>query len=82
MTPVSLTDPSPWRRALRHLAWAVVAVLGIALAVNLLALPVVHAQARPALRIADQPKVAGTFFDLQLMPSAIQVQEAVVSAQP
>lgn len=63
MTPVSFADPSPWRRALRHLAWAVFAVLGIALAVNLLTLPVAHAQARPELRIGYQK--SASLFVLQ-----------------
>ena len=63
MTPVSFADPSPWRRALRHLAWAVFAVLGIALAVNLLTLPVAHAQARAELRIGYQK--SASLFVLQ-----------------
>ncbi|KQP22680.1 hypothetical protein ASF43_01850 [Pseudorhodoferax sp. Leaf267] len=55
MTSNPFDDAAPgWPRALRHLAWALFAVFAIAVTVNLLALPVAHAQARPELRIGEQ----------------------------
>lgn len=70
MPPVPFIDTSPWRRALRHLGWAVFAVLGIALAVNLLALPVAHAQARPELRIGYQK--SASLFVLQKSQGSLE----------
>jgi sulfonate transport system substrate-binding protein len=60
----------PWRQFL----WALAAVAMIALGVNLLALPVAHAQARPELRIGYQK--SASLFVLQKAQGSLEARLA------